>query len=193
VAELYLGTSPGFQKTHVRNANSTDIYAAQLNSMDLPLNNDQWFDRSLLKANELTEIKGKDFVLKKDGQDWKLDGKDSAKLNSANAALLAKSLSGLRVDSLQATSPTGAPAYSLEVIADGKPLTYQFWASEGKQTVKRSDFEQSFSMSKPIYDSLVASNLAKLTEPMPEPAGAGAATPSPPGSPAATASPAATP
>ena len=187
LAELYLGTSPGFRKTHVRNANSDNIYAAELNSMDLPLNNDQWFDRSLLKASDLTAIKGKDFSLKKEGQDWKLEGNDSAKLNQANAALLATSLGGLRVDQPLETPPAGAPAFTLDVVAGGKPFTYQFWSDGQKPTVKRSDVDKSFSFSKVSFDALVALDLTKLTEPVPE-----AATASP-DSPAATPSPANTP
>jgi hypothetical protein len=171
VAELYLGTSPGFRKTHVRNAKEPNVYAADINTMDVPVVNDQWFDQSLLKAKDLTEIKGKDFLLKKSGAEWKLDGKDTAKLNSANALLVAKSLSGLRVESLQAASPSGPPTLTLEVVDGGKPLTYQFWQSGESYTVKRSDNDNHFGMSKPIYEALASQNLAKLTEPVPAKAG----------------------
>lgn len=178
VAQLYLGTSPGFRKTHLRAANSENIYAAEFNSMDLPLNNDQWFDRSLLKAKELSQIQGKDFTLKKDAAGWTLDGKD-AKVNGTNASFLATTLSGLRVDSLQASPPQGAPTLTLQVVADGKPLTYEFWSRDGqKPVVRRSDIPHSFEMSKAAYDALLGSDLAKLTEPTEEEARA-SSTPTP--------------
>jgi hypothetical protein len=182
VSELYLGTSPGFRKTHVRNAKDTNVYAASIMSLDVPVVNDQWFDRSLLKAKDPTEIKGPDFALKKEGANWKLDGKDSAKLNTTNATGLAKTLTGLRVDSLQTSAPTGQPGLSLQVSDGGKELTYQFWLSGESATVRRSDIDKSFGLSKPIYDMIAGYTYAKLTEQPPaKPAGPspGEATPTP--------------
>jgi hypothetical protein len=167
VAELYLGTSPGFRKSHVRSAKDSNIYAATINSMDVPSINDQWLDRSLLKAKDLTEIKGADFQLKKAENQWKLEGKEADRLNSPNASALDKSLAGLRVESLQTSAPAGPPTFSLDVVAEGKPLAYQFWKVGEAYTVKRSDNEQSFTISKPVYEALAAYNLAKLTEPDP--------------------------
>lgn len=193
VAELLLGTSPGFRKMHVRTPKDSNIYAAAINAMDVPANNDQWLDHSLLKAKDLTEIKGKGFTLKKSGADWTLEGPDAKKLNADNAAALAKSLSGLRVESLQTTPPGGPPSLSLDVLDAGKPVIYQFWSSGDACAVRRSDNEKTFSISKPVYESIAGYDLAKLTQaPPPKPGEAGpgaAATPAPAASPSASATP----
>ena len=48
--ELLVGTSPGFRKTHIRKVGDDAIYTAELNSYELPVQNDGWLDKSLLSV-----------------------------------------------------------------------------------------------------------------------------------------------
>lgn len=160
VAELFLGTSPGLRTTHVRNAKEKNVYSAALSSMDMPVANDQWFDRGLLKAKDLTEIKGKDFALKKDGATWNLEGAAAADKDVVDAFL--KGLTSLRVESLQTAAPSGEPTNKIEMV-DGKPLTLSFWVKDEEVTVKRSDSDKAFTLGKPTYDQLLSFDKAKLT------------------------------
>ncbi len=160
VAELFLGTSPGLRTTHVRNAKDKNVYSVALSSMDMPVANDHWFDRGLLKAKDPTEIKGKDFVLKKDGSVWNLDGSGVADKDAVDGLL--KAVTGLRVEALQQTAPTGEPTSSIKLV-DGKPLTLSFWVKEEDVTVRRSDLDKAFTIGKPTYDQLVSFDKAKLT------------------------------
>lgn len=160
VAELFLGTSPGLRTTHVRNAKDKNVYSVTLSSMDMPVVNDQWFDRSLLKAKDPTEIKGKDFALKKDGSGWNVEGGGPANKDAVDGFI--KALTGLRVEALQRTAPTGEPTSTLELV-DGKPLTLSFWVKGEEVTVRRSDSDKAFTVGKPTYDQLLSFDKAKLT------------------------------
>jgi hypothetical protein len=164
VAELLMGTSPGFRKTHVRAAKDSNVYAADINTLDVPVVNDQWLDRSLLKAKDPTEISGPGFHLKKSGADWTLDGPRAKDLNKANAGALAKALTGLRVESLQSTEPSGTAGLKLDVVDGGKSLTYSLWLDGQTATIHRSDVPESFTLNKATYDLLSSYTLAKLTE-----------------------------
>lgn len=190
VGELLVGTSPALRKAHVRNPKDNNVYAATMASSDVMSANDQWLDRSLLQAKDPTEIKGRDFSLKKAGADWALDGPQASKLNGTNAVSLAQLLTGLRVESVQTTAPSGPPALTIDVVDGGKPLTYQFWVSGETHTVKRSDNDKSFVLSKPVYESLAGFDLARLTQPEPPKPGA---TPGPGVSPTPAATPRPTP
>lgn len=48
IASFYLGTSPGFQKVHARNADVKDIYSVSLSNFELPTDLTSWFDKTLL-------------------------------------------------------------------------------------------------------------------------------------------------
>ena len=165
VAELFLGTSPGLRTVHLRSSKDENVYAAPLSSSALPLSQEQWFDRGLLKLKEPTEIKGKDYLLKKEAGVWKLDG---GEVNQAIADALLQGLTGFRVESLQSTAPSGAPSATLEVV-DGKPLTFSFWVKDDEVTVRRSDSDKAFTVTKPSYDQLLSYDKAKLTPPKQQP------------------------
>lgn len=50
LAELYLGTSPGYQQVHARRSDSDEIYSVGLSNYELGVNTDDWLDKALLAA-----------------------------------------------------------------------------------------------------------------------------------------------
>ncbi len=57
VADLYLGTSPGYQRVHARRTDSDDIYSISLSNFELGVGVDSWLDKSLLALPEApTEV-----------------------------------------------------------------------------------------------------------------------------------------
>ena len=51
LAELFLGTSPGYQQVHARRSDSDDIYSVGLSNYELGVNTDDWLDKALLAAS----------------------------------------------------------------------------------------------------------------------------------------------
>lgn len=74
LGELYLGSSPGFRKAHLRRGDESVIYSAELNSFDLAASGDEWLDKSILSAPDLSRIEGPDFTLEKTEDAWQQAG-----------------------------------------------------------------------------------------------------------------------
>ena len=76
VADLYLGTSPGFKKVHARRAESDDVYAISFANYDATARSDDWLDKALLKpTGDITAVTRPDhWKLQRTGDTWTLDG-----------------------------------------------------------------------------------------------------------------------
>ncbi|NOX50525.1 MAG: DUF4340 domain-containing protein [Gammaproteobacteria bacterium] len=53
--DLYLGTSPGFQKVHVRRALENNVYSVALSNYELATDPDSWLDKRLLAVQQSPE------------------------------------------------------------------------------------------------------------------------------------------
>lgn len=51
LAEIYLGTSPGFRRIHARRADSEEVYSIDFAVYELPLSDSDWLDKDLLGAD----------------------------------------------------------------------------------------------------------------------------------------------
>ena len=161
-AELLVGTSPGFRKVHIRKSDDDAIYAVPLNSYELPPKNDDWLDKSLLAANEISSIKGPDYALQKTDGNWVFDNSDSAEqkgepkaapeLNTDKAKQLASALTSLRVQSLAPVLDDKTTAMSIKVSEPKGDWTYQFIQAGDKYYVSRSDRDTVFSINKSEFE-----------------------------------------
>ena len=84
VADLYLGTSPGFKKVHARRAESDDVYAISFANYDATSRTDDWLDKTLLKpTGDITAVTRPDhWKLQHTGDTWTLDGWPRARRRS---------------------------------------------------------------------------------------------------------------
>ena len=71
VADLYLGSSPGFRKAHLRKAGEQAIYAARVNVFDLPLSSDDWLDKQLLAYDTVDSLRGPGIELMREDDTWR--------------------------------------------------------------------------------------------------------------------------
>jgi hypothetical protein len=62
LVELYLGTSPGYQRVHARRSDSDDVYSVELSNYELAVNTDGWVDKGLLAATGTPSSITVDFV-----------------------------------------------------------------------------------------------------------------------------------
>jgi len=101
VADLYIGSSPGFRKAHIRQADSDAVFVLPINAFELPTSENDWLDKDVLSFTNITRIDGSDFSLEKSIDDkWALlDEKtpDSGNLNSDEVNELVATLEGLQV------------------------------------------------------------------------------------------------
>lgn len=161
-AELYLGTSPSFRKTHVRSAKGSEVYAVELSAMDTPTQSDAWLDHGLLAIKEPSSISGRGFSIEKKDKDWKL--KEAGVLNQSHAQSLTKALEDLKITGLAADEVSGPATLSYQVKSKAGTVSLEVWLKGKDAVIKRSDINQAFKLAKPAYDNLASFSLAKLTE-----------------------------
>jgi len=53
VADLYLGTSPGYQQVHARRADQDEVYSVGLSNYEISVDPDSWLDKSVLAFPEV--------------------------------------------------------------------------------------------------------------------------------------------
>lgn len=100
LAVALLGTSPGYQRVHLRRQGTEGIYAVALSHLDFPETVDGWLDRSLLQPEGRVEAvtfepaRGDAWSLSEASDGWLIDG--VAADEEAAQSLIAR-LTGLRV------------------------------------------------------------------------------------------------
>lgn len=70
LTELYVGTSPGFRKVHVRPAGEDPVYSVTFNSWEANATADDWIDKQVLSLgeNEVVRVEMPDFALQREGE-----------------------------------------------------------------------------------------------------------------------------
>lgn len=171
LSDLYVGTSPGFRKVHVRRAGEDEVYAVELNSYDLTVKADDWLDKEVLKLDELTHIKGADFNLKNIDDSWALvndenqdtENQETLELDKDKAKELASAISGLRVQGVADLTLEGTPIEIAVSGSDGE-VKYQFVEKDDKYYVMRNDIDAVFTLSKYDYERITKFNRKQLAK-----------------------------
>mgnify|MGYP003853747669 CR=1 FL=1 len=104
LADLYVGTSPGYQRAHVRRAGDDAIVAASLSVYDVPEDVNGWMDRELLSFDNVSGIQSDDFALSRVDDDWRIDAPEERVVGHEIAQepldKILQALHGLRVNAL---------------------------------------------------------------------------------------------
>ncbi len=111
VADIYLGTSPGYRKAHARRVDDDDIYAITFSNYEAGTKAADWLDKALLRPNgALTGMRYDGaFDLSKDEEGvW--TASTGAALDQAKVETLAGRFTGLTVTGVSELSPQEALA-----------------------------------------------------------------------------------
>jgi len=162
---LYLGSSAGHQQAYVRLPEESEVYRGELAQHELPLDAEDWLDKSLLAAPGLSEIRGGDFQIRtNEGQwQWAQPEPESPPLAQAKAQQLARRLENLRIQGLVEQLPE-APELetSLEVRTPDAEYEYQLAKFEEQRLLHRNDRPQWFRVSEYNYDQLLQASRESL-------------------------------
>ena len=192
VQTLWLGDSAGLRQQYVRRDGENAVYQVALNSYELSIEPEQWLDKNQLAFKEIQAVRGPDYSLVKtlaetpssgksaESQGWQLTGlapvatADVAGLNQTEADQLLNKLQTLTVlqhlpEPSKEAEQALNQAFRLTVSAadqQGKTTDLSLLlAKVGEQyLVRRSDLDAVFSVEQSLYDSLVSTNLAKLSQ-----------------------------
>ncbi len=175
LATLYVGTSPGFRKVHVRPAGESAVYAVTLNSWEIETDSDDWIDKQVLSLHkeEIERIELPDVTLQRqEGVLRVADHADNEETASEQVQQLLDKLAGLRIQSILGT--TSKPEYGQEKpelllkvrLKVGKELSYRFSRPKkgGYDVLKRSDRKHYFKVARYVVDSLKGFTREKLVQ-----------------------------
>lgn len=178
----FMGSSPGYQRVHLRRAERPDIYAVALSHADYPNDADGWLDRSLLQPpGRIERIQferpdGDSWELVADGDGWMV-GDEVA--DSEKASRLSARLTGLRVTGLSALDASVVPepfGRLLITARDGdatieQSLSIERWGDDVvSYQVGRTDAPARYGLAAYIAEQLAVDAEAWLAEPAPQPA-----------------------
>ncbi len=156
-AEILVGTSPGFKRSHVRKEGADEVYSVAINTYDLPTNTTDWLDKSLLQIEGVSSVTLNGEALVQQDEQWVFG--DSDNTDQTKAAELVSALEGLRVTGV-AENPSDDIAFeTVAVKAGDAEYEYRFAAVNDEYLVGRQDIDALFSLSKSAYDNVIGVEL----------------------------------
>jgi hypothetical protein len=134
VADIYLGTSPGYRKTHARHVDGDDdIYAITFANYEAGVQASDWLDRGLLRPEgELAAIgRAGEFSLSRDADgSWVAAG--GAALDQAKVETLVGRFTGLSATGVSEAALPDAPAFAFELTDDAGTQTLGLYRLGGE-------------------------------------------------------------
>lgn len=166
ITQVYLGTSPGFKKSHIRVDGQNDVYALGLNYYDVPITSKDWMDKSILGVKAASSIKGDGFNLTKTGNEWKMDKplKDKV-VDQDKVHQFVNALGALKVQDIANEKQEFPKDKSIKFeVNNGERYLIHLMEEDGKYLVKRSDIDHVFTLSKKDYEGLIKPKTAFLIQ-----------------------------
>jgi hypothetical protein len=172
-AVLYIGTSPGFRKVHVRPEGVDEIYAVAFNAWEASAKSDDWIDRQILEldAKRVKRIEMPGFTLQREGETLQpADLAENEKGNTEEIGKLVEKLAGLRIESLLGSEAKPEfrqedPVLEISLTrGSGELLSYRFSKPEagGYYVLKRSDLGPYFKVAEFAVKPLLEETREKL-------------------------------
>lgn len=180
IGPVLIGSSPSFNKSHIRLPDEEDIYALRINAYDTTNNKDYWLESTLLQPQgEFESVISDSYSLTKQDGQWPeieqddmdkskaAEGSEDADNEPLNIVKFEEVLSTLRVigvaDSIAALDAKESDSStddgnSMNVIAwtvktDSGEYKYKMLKKEDQFYLRRDDYPQTFRISKYQYDN----------------------------------------
>jgi hypothetical protein len=175
LAQLYIGSSPGFRKVHARPGDEDRVFAIDFEGWRVSADADDWIDKQLLKLeqDEITGIEVADVILANKNGQFKLpDIKSDEEVDQEKIDALVEAIADLQITSLH-NAPSGVEQYldasTIEVkvkTKSGDELVYQFnKPKDGDNYVlKRSDQPFSYTIPATSVDRIVSIDRNQLLQ-----------------------------
>lgn len=159
---LYLGTSPGYKRVHLRIDDEDEIYSAAINGYDISGTAVDWLDKGLLKQQSalLSSLTFNDLTLQKDGTAWRLaDQADNEEPNTEEINKVTDFITNLQVTGLLEqdkvkTIKVLKPAIKITTTVDQNEVSYFAYIHENDAAVKSSLRDEWFKMAKHSVDNI---------------------------------------
>lgn len=167
IATLLIGDSPGFRKSYVRNKESSDVYALEINEYDFPSNKNDWLDITLLAVENLRRIEGQGFTLAKEST-WLLEKNSEARVDPEKANALASHFEKFMVIGEASPPKEDEESARTEIrVENAASVRYDYTFIQAGESyyAKRSDIDHFFNITKNTYENISEVKLADLVMP----------------------------
>lgn len=161
-AEVYVGTSAGLRKSHLRRDDQSAIYTAPLDRFGLAVNADDWLDKSLIAAKQIAGLESAAFSLKAEGDQWQWSRPEA--LDRERVKTLVERWQSITVSGISDYQGPEDEALTYTVRQGEQTLIYHLLAHEDSYLIKRADLDTWFRLSKWQYDALTETNLASTSD-----------------------------
>ena len=175
VGKLLFGSSIGLRQSNVRQINDDTVYNVKLDTLDISANVGEWFNKSLIAADNINMMKAADYRLKRTGASWEFDrsgpsillGRNSPRrLDQNKAAELDQALSNLKILKISSFAPNAQSGTSekvqVDVTDDTGKWIYTFVKSDDSFYVTRNDREEYFTLDQAVYEKIAGTKKADL-------------------------------
>ncbi len=171
LAELYVGTSPGLRKVHVRRPGQQAIYAVAFNTFDAPLKSEDWIDKHIAQVGQdkLQRIELPTFTLVHEADGWRLaDLKQNEDMLQDETGKLVGQVTTITITSVLTKAPPriGKPVlqYTL-ALNSGDRQTFSFYqAGDEGYLLKTSRRQEYFKVPAFYVDNIKDSSRDKLVK-----------------------------
>ena len=187
VADLYMGTSPGFRKSHIRRVDQDQVYAARLNTFDIPADQNDWLDKNLLAFDSVDGIQSGSIELAAVDDQWSIVSEpqqaDTHEVDHAGMMSLVSQLETLQVtgfarpleaetlsdESVSVEDSENPEAqqdqlmtHTLDIVQKDSTVTLSLSRKGNEATIERSDISGVFALPVSTYEALKADAIEQL-------------------------------
>lgn len=141
VADFYLGTSPGFRKTHARRTDDGDVYAIRFSNYEAGTKASDWLEKTLLRPSGALKAIGRrdSFELTKEEEGGWISV-DGTELDQGKVETFVGRFNGLSAVDVSDAVPPETPAAVLTLTDDDGVQTFTLYAlADGEEYVVTSD------------------------------------------------------
>lgn len=156
-ADLWLGSTPGFKKIHLRREGENQVYAVELTTFEFATALNDWLQSDLLAIKDLTSVKANDYELQKSGDTWTFvattQDANTQKVDATKVTELMNGFGNLQVQEVAAQVPQGETTKLSAKSAAGE-FNYEFTKAGSDYFVKRSDRDLYFKLSQTEFERI---------------------------------------
>ena len=165
LAEIYLGTSPGYQRVHARQGGDGDVYSVALSNFEFPAGADGWLDKSLLANEQAPQnirveladpAAAEPMALNKTEEGWLYNG---AAANQDVAQTYANRFTTLRVLGLVGDDAEAWPVVATLHLGEDTTLTLRRLGEDGDFRIESSTMAKQFRVSAYLAEQLMMSDV----------------------------------
>lgn len=155
--DLWLGTTPGFKKIHLRREGENQVYAVELTAFDFAAMANDWLQKDLLAVEDASSIRAADYELQKTADTWSFVAANqeasTEKVDATKVTELVNGFSNLQIQEVVAQVPQGETT-KVSVKSTAGEFQYEFTKAGSDYFVKRNDREVFFKLSQIEFDRI---------------------------------------